>query len=209
MFKRSKKHPMSDWSWWQVLLGTSFAFGLFGAMPGFLPPISADLMRLGVLLSFPIVISAIWNWWTYNWWARLAVSSLWTVQLLAIVARAWSLVMGVNLIWIVPVGSAYLLAWVLPLFKPQLSEFLWWEQVAPQTRLGRTILALALGIGPSAGVLGAAFGMFGNRFGEREAALAVGGALASFVAISVAFGISYQLWPERPWARESGAATKK
>lgn len=208
MLKGSKQHSLAHWSWWQVLAAYSFAFGVFGVLPGLMPPVSPLMIRLGLLFAAMVVAAALWAWSTFNWWARLAVSGLWTVQVLIIVARVWSLVIGVTWIWMVPIFSAYLLAWVLPLLKPRLSAILWREQIAPQTRLGRTILILALGIGPSAGVLGAAAGMFGNRFGERGAVLAVIGALGSFVAISAALAFSHQLWLIRPGAREGSSRTQ-
>lgn len=205
ILRRTKRHPAAHWAWWQVLAASSIVAGSFGAMLGVFPPISAAAIRLGLIFSVPVIIAAMWNWWTYNWWARLAVQALVTLQFLAIAARGWTLAIGVTWIWLIPVVSAYLLAWAMPALNPRTSAMLWREQWTPQTRVGRVLLGLALAIGPSAGVLGASLGMFGGRIGETGAVVAVGSALASFVAIQLAFVISFQLWPERPWAKESAS----
>ncbi len=184
-----------------------FAFGLSGAMLGFFPPVSVPLIRLGLLFSIPAIVAAMLSWWSFSWWSRMAGAALWTLQIFAIAIRGWILVMGITWIWLVPISSAYLLAWAMPALNPRLSGILWREQTAPQTRTGRTLLGLSLAIGPSAGVLGASLGLFGGRFGETATVVAVGAALASFAAISIAFAISFQFWPERPWAQKP--ATKQ
>ncbi|MGH2621927.1 MAG: hypothetical protein ACRDHG_15350 [Anaerolineales bacterium] len=205
MLKRTKRHPLARWAWWQMLALSAVGFGFLGATFGFFPPISISVIRLGLLSSVPVIIAAMWSWWTYSWWARLSVQALVTLQFLAIAARCWTLVIGISWVWLVPILSAYLLAWALPALNPRLSAILWREQWTPQTRVGRALLGLALAIGPSAGVLGASFGMFGNRFGETSIVVAVMAALSSSVAIGFAFAISYQLWPERPWTKDMGA----
>jgi len=201
--KRNKRHPLARWSWWKMLALLAFAFGLPGAMLGFFPPVSFPLIRLGLLFSVPGIFATMLYWWNFSWWARLAGAALWTLEIFAIAIRGWILVMGTTWIWVVPISSAYVLAWALPALNPRLSKILWREQWTPQTRLGRALLGLALAIGPSAGVLGASLGLFGGRFGETATVVAVGAALASFAAISIAFALSYQIWPERPWAKKT------
>jgi len=205
MLRRTKRHPLAHWAWWQVVLAFTFAFGLFGTLPGFLPPISISAMRIGWALAILIGLAAMWSWWNFNWWARLAGTALWTIQILATAARAWILLIGVTWIWMVPILSAYLLAWAMPVLNPRASAILWREQMTPQTRVGRIVLGLALAIGPSAGVIGASVGMFGSRFVETNSVILVMAALSSAVAIGFAFAISYQLWPVRPWAKDRAA----
>ncbi len=203
MFRRTKRHGLAHWAWWQVLAISLLGFAPFGALPGFLPPISISVIRLGLLSAIPVVIAVMWSWWTYNWWARLAAPALWTILILATATRAWFLLIGITWIWMVPILSAYLLAWATPALNPRVSAVLWREQVAPQTRVGRALLVLALAIGPSAGVIGASVGLFGSRFGETEAVILAIAALSSAVAIGFAFAIAYQLWPERPWGQNN------
>ena len=205
MIRRSKRHGLARWAWWRVLALAIFGFAPFGALLGYLPPISVSLARAGMVLSVLAILAVMWSWWTYSWWARLAAPAIWTMQILAIGARGWTLVIGMSWVWLVPILSAYLLAWVMPAINPHQSDMIWREQTTPQTRTGRALLGLALGIGPSAGVLGASIGMFGSRFGEKESVLLAIAALSSAVAIGIAFAISYQLWPERPWAKDTAS----
>lgn len=107
-------------------------------------------------------------------------------------------------VWLVPILAAYLLAWMLPALKPRLSALLWQEQMAPETRIGRAVLAISLSLAPVAGVLGASMGMFASRLGEISASLIIGGTLMTMSSIGFAFAAAYQLWPERPWATDEG-----
>jgi len=202
MLTKSRRNPASNWPWWKALLGSAIGFGVWGVLPGLLPPISTLAIRLGLLGSFATIFASMWAWRTYNWWARLVAPALWTILILAIAARGWMLVMGISWIWLVPMLSAYLLAWTMPALNARLSVVLWREQTTPRTRAGRALLVLALAFGPSAGVIGASVGMFGSRFGETESAILAIAALSSAVAIGFAFAISFQLWPERPWAKD-------
>jgi len=204
--KRAKRRPASSWPWWKVVPLTVVVFGFFGAMLGFLPPVSSATIRLGLLLSVPVIIAVLWSWWTYNWWARLAAVGLWTLQFLAIAMRGWSIVLGFTWLWLAPILSAYILAWAMPALNPRLSAILWGEQVAPRTRVGRTVLGLALAVGPSAGVIGASVGMFGSRFGGTDMVILAIAALSSAVAIGFAFAFAYQVWPDRPWATQAASS---
>jgi len=202
MFKRSQRHPNSHWAWWQALAASLFVFGLFGALPGFLPPISISAMKLGWFIGVPAVLAGVWSWWNFNWWPRIAFGVLLTLQILLAASRAWFLLIGITWVWLLPILLAYLLAWALPAIKPRVSAILWREQTAPQTRVGQIILVIALAIGPSAGVIGASLGMFGNRFGETDTVILVAAALMTSVAIGFAFAFAHQLWPDRPWAQK-------
>lgn len=184
---------------------SAFAFGLLGILPGFLPPISPEIIRLGAFGALLAVLVSLLNWRSYTWWARLALGVIMTLQFLAIASRSWWILVGFQWIWVAPMFLAYLVAWLLPLLRPRISDVLWREQTAPQTRIGRTILAIALGIGPSAGVIGASLGMFGYRTDGLRGVLLAGGAICSLVSIGFAFALGYQLWPERPWAAMRGS----
>ena len=77
--------------------------------------------------------------------------------------------------------------------------------MAPQTKVGRAVFAIALGLAPVAGVIGAIFGMTSSRLGKLRQVYIFGAPTATFVAAAFAFAISYQLWPHRPWAQDRPA----
>ncbi len=203
MPSKSMRRRASNWPLWKVLLASLVGFGVLGLLPGLMPPISIPTIRLGLLWLVATTAVCVWAWATYNWWARVATAALLSIQWLVIAARSWLLVVASPWMLLVPVLLAYLLAWALPALDPRLSVILWREQTAPQTRIGRALLVLALAVGPSAGVIGASLGMFGSRFGESESVLLAMVVLSSAVGFGFAFAASYQIWPERPWANDT------
>lgn len=200
--KRSKRHPNSHWRWWQALLASTFGLGIFGVLIGIVPPFSFDALKIGLILAAIGIVAGIWNWWNYDWWARLLMGGIWTMMITAITARAWMGVVPATEMWLVPLLCAFILGWALPAISPSLSKFLWQEQTTPQTRAGRALLAIGISVAPSAGVIGASIGMFGSRFGDIEGVLLFGAVLGTIGAVVIPFTISYQLWPERPWVKK-------
>ncbi|NIS82044.1 MAG: hypothetical protein GTO14_17975 [Anaerolineales bacterium] len=207
MSKQPKKHPYAHWRWWQAIGIALFSFGGFGILVGILPPFSSTALKIGLVLAAVATIAAVWNWRSYNWWSRLTVGGLWTLQIMAIAARAFAESLPNLWLWFVPTIGAYLLAWSLPALRPAISSLLWREQTAPQTRWGRAFLGLMIALAPVAGVLGASFGMYGSRFEEIKLTLIALASLASITAIGIAFALAYQLWPERPWAKNEAKET--
>lgn len=198
--KRIKKHPNAHWHWWQILGASIFAYGVSGSVIGLLPPFSVAGLLLGLALAVVAVVAALWSWWNYEWWARFIVTGIWTLMFFAMTARAWTAIVPSLGLWLVPFVITYLLSWALPIISPSLSEFLWREQTTPQTKLGRFLLAAGLSLAPVAGTLGAIIGMFGSRFGELSGTLLIIAILGSIATVIITFSVSYQLWPERPWA---------
>jgi hypothetical protein len=199
--QRSEKHPNSHWRWWQALAASFIGLGIFGVVIGLVPPFSFDGLKFGLLLAVIGTLAGIWNWWNYDWWARLIMGGVWTLMIAAITARAWTSILPASRIWQVSLLFAFFLGWLLPAISPSLSKFLWQEQSTPQTRIGRGVLAICISIAPVAGAIGASIGMFGSRFGDSEVALLVGAGLGTVGTVIIPFAISYQLWPGRPWAK--------
>jgi hypothetical protein len=201
MFQRSKRHPSSHWRWWEAIGVAVFSFCGLGALIGLVPPFSSAALRFGLITGVMVALVAMWNWWSYNWWSRITLGVFWSLQIMAITVRSWSSLSDALWIWLLPLLGGYIVAWTLPSITPALSNLLWREQTAPQTRFGRIFFGLTLSIAPVAGVLGASFGMYGSRSGEIDLTLMVIGSLCSLGAIGFAFAFSYQLWPKRPWAQ--------
>jgi len=202
MPRKSTSHIKSPLSWWQITAVSFFGFGVLALLFAFIPPsYSPTSLKIGLALAIIATVAAVWNWRTGIWWARFSVTFLGSLQFLAISMRAWNGAVPIVWVWIFPILGAYLIAWALPAISPAVSSFLWREHTVPQTRLGRLLLGLIITLGPVAGVLGASLGMFGSRSGEIGLSLAVLGSLMSITAISIAFAVAYQLWPDRPWAQ--------
>lgn len=197
---KTTKHPNADWPWWKILPAGLIGMAGFGVLIGFLPYYSLSAMMIGLSLAFLGLAAGLWSWKTWNWWARLIGGGIWSLQVLAIAARAWEVLLRNHWFWMTPILFAYFLAWFLPALHSGFSEFLWREQTTPQTKVGRVLLGLMISIAPTAGTIGASVGMYSSRFGELSMGYITLGGLCSVGAIIIAFAISYQIWPDRPWA---------
>ncbi|MEW6569001.1 MAG: hypothetical protein AB1449_12715, partial [Chloroflexota bacterium] len=98
--------------------------------------------------------------------------------------------------WLLPLWVAVILAALLPFIAPKLSKFLWTEQTAPRTRIGRAFMAICLAAAPTAGTLGAAWGMYGSRFLGQQPTMLGMAVLGSMAAVLWGFVASYNvvLW---------------
>ena len=200
MQERRDQSPIANLRWWQTLLLATFVHGIFAFVLVLVPHFSLNALYLGVAMATLSVIISVWNWRKYSWWSRLSTSLMMSLFFFAISARAWSEVFDIIWIWLLPILLLYILAWILPLISPSISQALWREQTAPQTRMGRAFMAIVLALAPLAGVLGAGFGMYGSRFGKAGAVNVVMGVLGLSLTCVLPFATMHQLWPKRPWA---------
>lgn len=207
MTKANETERSRDLPLWKLAALNICLFGFSSGILTFIPEYSSTAMKYAVATG---VIGAMANVGASkmgSWWARAAFGVLFSMQILAAGYRSWLNVIENALIWFLPAGIAFILAWLLPWRAPGFSEILWQEQTAPQTRAGKYIMRALFAVLPVLGVLGVSIGMFGSRFGEVRATTVLVGTLLSIVGLSLAFTFSYQLWPERPWAsdqREAG-----
>jgi hypothetical protein len=82
------------------------------------------------------------------------------------------------------------------------ADILWREQNTPVSKFGRAFLIASISLAPIAGVIGASAGLFARRLGIMRPVFSMTAALALLVSVGMAFAFSYQLWPERPWAKK-------
>ncbi|MEW6569432.1 MAG: hypothetical protein AB1449_14955 [Chloroflexota bacterium] len=202
-----KRHPIGHWPWWKILLRYATGAAGFGIVIAAVPPtFSPPGVRLGLLLGGACLVVYIWNWVAYNWWSRISEGAAFSLILLGMGARGLAFALPDPGVWAPPLVAGYLLAWALPALAPRLSHFLYWEQFAPHTRVGRGCLAISLAVGGSAGALGASIGMFSSRFDEASVVAFLMGILGSLLSIVLAFATSWELWPSRPWASKEQEA---
>ena len=159
--------------------------------------ISPTAIALGVAVALISGGIAIWNWARFTWRSRGAAVVTFSLVFLIVAARGFAHLPASPWLWGTPLVAAYILAWVLPAVGPQIAELLYREQLAPRTRLGRGCLGIALGLGGTAGAIGAGIGLFSSRSGDLAAGYLIASALSAIGAIDVAFVNAWELYSER------------
>lgn len=100
---------------------------------------------------------------------------------------------------IVPLAAMYPIASLLPFLNEPLAKFIYVENFAPRTCLGKSILYLALTIGPSAGVFGAMLSQSIRRTGNGVIGYSILGFVLHLGLVWGTVGMVYQVWELRPW----------
>ena len=205
---------MAGWPLWKAV---GMGIVLYGLMASFLaaslllPPMISHRATL-IALSFSVlpvgVLFSVWSWRSFSYYPRLGSSLIVASVVLAVGIRSWVAILGGSWAWLV-VGIlviAFAVAWAMPAISGPLSETLWREQIAPQTRLGRSVMkwALAVGLG-GGGALGAGLGLSFSRAGDYGTVHLLIAILSSVIAVFLGQSLSQQLWPDRPWAKGTGA----
>jgi hypothetical protein len=163
--------------------------------------VSPTAIALGAAVAVICGGVAIWNWARYTWWSRVAAVATFSLVFLIVAARGFAYLPASPWLWGTPLLAAYALAWVLPAIGPQIAELLYWEQLAPRTRLGRGCLGIGLGLAGSAGAIGAGLGLFSSRFGDLAVGYLIASTLSAIGAIDVAFVNAWELYSERSGLR--------
>lgn len=134
-----------------------------------------------------------------SWWAEFGV--VFSLANLLLVAAIHTLSYFIsNWIWFLPLLIVYLTAWALPIINSKLAKFLYTEQNAPQTGLGKVFLRIALLFSGIAGPVGAAIGLGSSKILHgRGISILIVGVLAAAVAIGFAQHSAYELWAKHRW----------
>ena len=182
---------------WPLLKAVGAGLLLYLPLSAFLlviPPVFAGSAL--ALASAQIVVGVVginWGRWGSPRLSENIASFVFTVQFLTIGLRAWFAAASVSWLAAFVVIGIYLLAWMLPSILPGVSAWLWREQVAPRTKVGRRLLGLCLTLLPTAGVLGAGTGLVLSRAGGPAAGWLVVAVLSIAVAAGWAQTTSHQL----------------
>ncbi len=195
--KRRGSLPVHRWPLWKVI--TAGLFWLpWSALPLLVPPYVPEwALVASSALFFALFGATLWVYFKDNLWARcVGVFTSFPGVITLMASRAWLAAVPISWEWLLPLWGAIVVAALLPFIAPKLSRFLWTEQTEPRTRLGRAFMALLLAVGPSAGTLGAAWGMYGSRFLGQEPTSLVMAVLGSVLAVGLGFVASYNvvLW---------------
>lgn len=189
---------MHRWPLWKVVAVALPLWAMTSAIPLLMPPYTPGwaLVACGVLFS-AMFGATLWVYVRDDLWGRAVGAFTVLPGVFTVTAsRAWLAALPVTWEWLLPLWAAVVLAALLPFAAPRLSRFLWTEQTAPRTRVGRAFMAIVLAAAPSAGTLGAAWGMYGSRFLGQEPTLLGIAVLSSVMAVGCGFVASYNvvLW---------------
>ena len=190
--------PIHRWPLWKVIVAGLPLWAMWSALPLLLPPYTPDW----VLVSSGLLFLGMFGPWLRVYfrdglWARsIFVFSVLPGVFTLFGTRAWLAAIPIPWEWLLPLWAAVIVAALLPFAFPKLSRFLWTEQTAPRTRIGRALMVLLLAVGPSAGTLGTAWGMWGSRSLGQEPTMLGIAVLGSVMAVLCGFVASYNvmLW---------------
>lgn len=158
--KRPGSLPVHRWPLWKVVAASLFWVpwsGLPLLMPPYVPGWALVVCGALFLAMFG---ATLWIYLRDNLWARSTlVFSSFPGVLALMASRAWLAALPITWEWLLPLWVAVILAALLPFTAPKLSALLWREQTTPRTRAGRAFMAICLVVAPTAGTLGAVWGM--------------------------------------------------
>jgi hypothetical protein len=181
-----------DWNYWKLILVFLGGFGVFSLLLGLLPSFSLEALSVGIIITILITGLGLWSWKTAYLFPKFLVAFLFTFQLLGIGIRFWITVFEGLLPWLAILVSGYISAWFFPIVFPKLSEFLWREQTAPRTKVGKILLSAVFSLAPVAGVLGASAGLnISGSDSSRLTDISIA-SLFSLVATGLSFIFAYQ-----------------
>jgi hypothetical protein len=209
--RRPPRSPMADWPALKVVALVTLTYGTLGAIvtgSAYLPPRFSPL-GVGVvasILTISGIIFAFWSRATLAWWARLGGGAVFAAYFQLLGVRCWYAAVGG--VWFIVIAALSLLsfgiAFALPGISYTISSTLWREQIAPQTKLGKSITRSAISLGlVGAGILSASVGLSLVRTGNVGTAYLLIAVLSSIVSFFVAQSLAHQLWPDRPWVSDS------
>ncbi len=130
---------------------------------------------------------------------QIIFSNAFFLTMLITAARAWYVISGsflVWLLWVFVLFGLYVLAWTLPIINSRLSDYLFKEQYTPQTVPGKKFMSISARFLPVAGSIGALIGMYGSRTGVNNIALLLLGIAFSLASIGLSQVTSHQFWWE-------------
>ncbi|MEW6569411.1 MAG: hypothetical protein AB1449_14850 [Chloroflexota bacterium] len=203
--------PAYSWPLWKLLALAIPAFAAWSALPLIVPPHFSEwaVATCGALFVSGLG-STLWLYICgYNPWVQaIAAFSLLPGVFTLLATRTWLYALPITWEWLLPLWVAVILAALLPFTAPKLSKFLWTEQTAPRTRVGRAFMAICLAAAPTAGTLGAAWGMYGSRFlGDQPTALGLA-VLTSVTAVGFGFIASYNVVEWRQKQESASSQTR-
>jgi hypothetical protein len=186
------------------ILGSCFFFaigGLFAFLPDPYNP-SKEMIAIVIILSICFIVCGFFSYQFDFFWARVGGGICMSGMFLIPAIRGISSFFPNWLLWSLPLFTAFILVWLLPVINPRLARRIHEEQFGPSTPLGKGCLTLLLGLIGSAGALGALFGAFSLRLtGSANLAMIFIGIMFSFLSVALAQTFAAQLWKQHQFEK--------
>ncbi len=188
-------------TWGNVFLlsfGLFLVLSFFSAILIFITPdrISSTAIWVGILHTIIGPISIIFGFWKRTLWGLLISFHSWMFIIYATGLRALNEVYLIPTGWLLVFLVLYALAWLLPYLRPKLSSIILREQMAPETRLGKGCMSIALGGLPTIGGIAALTGLHASRSGEENVVYLIMGIVGILSALAGAQAFSHQIWEQ-------------
>ena len=194
--KQTRKIPAKTMPVWKYLGLFLILFGSFGAFMTFFPQYSQIAGVIAIILAL-LGVSASLIARTGDLWGRYLTAMIWPCYMLGIGTRALGDALGDEILILGAILPFFIIASVLPILLPRLSEWIWRESTAPETKAGQSCLFLSLRIAPIVGSVSALIGIFARRGGYAFGLTIIIGVIFFLSAIGLAQLISHQIWQER------------
>ncbi len=191
--------PVRNMPIWKVLiimLCYCIILGVFSLMPIFIS--NGSTIAIIVAISHPLLgaIAVLLSARTKYVLARFLGGHSWMFIIYATGMFALNEVYLIPMGWLLVFLVLYALAWLLPYIRPKLSSIILREQMAPQTKLGKGCMSIALGGLPTIGSIAAVIGLHASRSGEENFVYLIMGILGILTALAGAQAFSHQIWEQ-------------
>jgi len=196
---KNKPLPVESWSLWKVVLFPFVVFGIWASLSIFIPYFTPLAFFIGLLLTIAGVAGFILASRGQRRKGQIFFTQAFFLILFVTAARAWLVIIGnvaLWVLWMTLLLGIYILAWALPSLDPKLSAFLWREQYAPETKVGKAVLRVSAKFFPIAGASGALFGMYATRDGQDDLVALIMGMIFSLLSIGLSQVASHTFWKE-------------
>ncbi len=191
--------PVRNMPLWKVLivmLSYCIILGVFSLMPIFIS--NGSIIAIIVAVSHPLMgaIAVLLSARTKIVWARFLGGHSWMFIIYATGLFALNAAYPIPMGWLLVFLVMYALAWLLPYLRPALSSIILREQMAPETKLGKGCMSIALGGLPTIGSIAAVIGLHASRSGEENVVYLIMGIIGILTALAGSQAFSHQIWEQ-------------